>query len=71
MSDEIKCPQCGSTRWRCWDEKNEWFEDENGELYEAPVGFLACLDCESAYIHHYETGSKHIGDDRQAFGDYD
>ena len=34
----IKCPWCGSLKWRCWDERSEWFETPVGELYEMPVG---------------------------------
>lgn len=69
--DEIKCPKCGSTNWRCWDERDEWFEAEDGELFQYPVGYLACKDCGASWINYVEPdGTKYIGDDRQAFGRY-
>lgn len=67
MNDEIKCPKCGSTNWRCWDERIEYFADENGEYYDAPVGYLACKDCGKAYTHHHET-NEHIGTHEDAYG---
>ena len=67
MSETIKCPHCGSTNWRCWDERNDWYEcecDEHSiqencytsdgkrvELIQMPTGYMACLDCGKAYIH--------------------
>lgn len=72
----IKCPKCGSTNWRCWDERYEWFEiteDEHperiGELIQLPVGYLACKDCQTAWVDYDESdGCKHVGDDVDAFG---
>ena len=66
--NEISCPKCESTDWRCWDERMEWFEYEDGELYEAPVGYLACKDCGTGYTHHFEGDATHIGTHRDAFG---
>lgn len=66
----ITCPKCGSQNWRCWDERNEWFEIKaTGELFEYPVGYLACKDCGHSFIHYDEDDeTRHIGNDRQAFG---
>lgn len=61
MEERIHCPNCGSTDWVCFEEHNESFEDESGELYEAPVGYLKCSDCQETYIHT-DTTDKHIGD---------
>lgn len=58
----IKCPWCGSLKWRCWDERSEWFETPDGELYEMPVGYLACLDCNKGYINTDGNPDTHIGD---------
>jgi phage terminase large subunit GpA-like protein len=69
MTDKIACPRCGSANWRCWDERSEWFEDKDGALFELPVGYLACNDCQKAYIHYDEIdGVTHVGDHRDAFG---
>lgn len=65
---EITCPKCGSAQWRCWDEQTEWFEDEDGEPFEYPVGYLACLDCGHGYTHT-DCTAKYLGrDTKEAFG---
>jgi len=61
MSD-IKCPKCGSSRWNCWDEHDEVFQSvDDGEFYEAPVGYLKCLDCGTSYAHHDNAPDLWIG----------
>lgn len=62
-TDDIKCPHCQSANWNCYDEHTEWFESaETGELYEAPVGFLKCSDCNTAYAHHFQAPDEWVGD---------
>jgi hypothetical protein len=63
----IKCDQCGSTDWRCWEEYDQWFESPEGELHEWPVGFLACNNCNYSWMDYVlPDGWKFIGDDRDA-----
>jgi hypothetical protein len=70
QEEQIKCPDCGSTKWRCWDERTEWFEDkETGELFEYPVGYLACIDCGRGYTHHDVEDAIWLGDYNEAFGE--
>lgn len=73
MDNEPTCSKCKSTNWRCWDERYEWFEDkQTHELEQFPVGYLACNDCGHAWIDYDELDDYiYIGDDREAFGEYD
>jgi len=48
----ITCPKCGSEHWRCWDERTHYFRDrDTGDVYEFPVGYLACNDCGYDWMH--------------------
>lgn len=65
MSDVIKCPKCESTNWRCVDERNHYYAGADGEIFELPVGYLACRDCGARFQHHDEyVDAEYIGDDR-------
>ena len=48
---DIHCPKCQSTNLRCYNEHTEWFRDVEGNLYEAPVGDMVCLDCGVPFSH--------------------
>lgn len=51
--EEIKCPACKSTNWRCYDESYSAFEDAStGEFYDLPLGSMVCEDCQKAFVHH-------------------
>jgi hypothetical protein len=47
----IKCPHCGSTSWRCWDERTlDWWDNDTGELAGVQVvGCMACNICNTAW----------------------
>ena len=69
----IKCPQCGSTDWRCWDEGNEIFicDDCPDDYFEWPVGYLKCVSCGHDWADYgiNEEGCHHAGRNvREAFG---
>jgi hypothetical protein len=67
-----KCPQCGSTDFRCWDESDMWFQNAGGELLRWPVGFLACNQCNDAWISYVAPeGYSYVGDDHEAGLDED
>lgn len=52
------CPFCNSSNWTCWDESLEWFYDhEEAQEFENPVGYLRCRDCGKSYSHH---GFEHL-----------
>lgn len=74
MSDDamyITCPDCGSTNWRCWDEPNEVFiNDDDPDGYEMlPVGYLVCRDCGKSWVDYDWPGSTWVGrNTREAFG---
>jgi hypothetical protein len=49
--DEIKCPYCGSKRWRCWDERQLTWWQKDGSMGAIQIlGMLACLDCKNSYV---------------------
>jgi hypothetical protein len=51
--NETKCPKCSSTNWRCWDERDITFRDkQTGELFEMPVGYMACNECGEAFLSY-------------------
>jgi phage terminase large subunit GpA-like protein len=61
--NEIKCPYCGSTKWDCWDEQTEWFENKDGTLFQYPVGYLKCGDCNRSYLDYPDfPDATHIGE---------
>lgn len=66
----IKCPECGSTNWRCWDERTHYFEDKaTGEIYQAPVGYLACKDCHTTWLDGGgDDGDQDVTEDVNAAG---
>lgn len=47
----IECPHCGSTNWRCWDERTlDWWDNDTGERVGVQViGCMACNDCNTAW----------------------
>jgi len=47
--DKIRCPDCKSTKWRCYDESCRWFIDKAGHEWSLPVGSLVCEDCGRAW----------------------
>ena len=48
--DEIKCPKCGSTNWRCWDERQlTWWQKDGSMGGIQVIGMLACKDCDTSY----------------------
>lgn len=56
MSDEtveqqaIRCPQCKSTNWRCWDQEEfDCWNDDGIHVGTKVVGHLACRDCGAAW----------------------
>lgn len=67
VMNEIRCPKCKSTNWRCWDERTEWYKADDGELVEMLVGYMACDDCDTGFLS-LENGFEHIGTYEDAFG---
>lgn len=50
MTNQIKCPKCGSTNWRCWDERHlEWWNKAGEPAATQVIGCLACNDCQWAW----------------------
>ena len=48
----IKCPDCGSEKWRCYNESTVDFIDlRSGETFSDAVGSLVCEGCGCAYEH--------------------
>lgn len=48
--DEIKCPKCGSKNWRCWDERQlEWWQQDGSMGSTQVIGCMACNDCDWAW----------------------
>lgn len=63
MSDDtVKCPKCGSLNASCYSEHDHTFQDvQTIEIYQAPVGYMRCLDCGYGYYHHDESPNIHLG----------
>ena len=71
MTTDIKCPACQSTNWRCWDQVNEVFtNDQNPEEWDMlPVGRLVCKDCWKNWTNRNWYGWTWQGrDTHEAFG---
>lgn len=68
MGDIIVCPECASSNWRCWDERDEWYQDTStGEFYRYPTGYLLCKDCGYHWIDPFHAEDiVWIGDDHDA-----
>lgn len=49
--NETHCPKCGSTNWRCWDERQlDWWDKKDGSMAAMQViGCMACNDCQWAW----------------------
>lgn len=46
----IKCPKCGCTNWRCWDERSFDCWDKDGHhVGTKVVGYLSCRKCGHAW----------------------
>lgn len=46
----INCPRCGSSNWRCWDERTlDWWEKDGSMGGTQVIGCMACNDCNHAF----------------------
>lgn len=65
-----KCPKCGSEYAHCYSEHYHLFLDkETKQEYEAPVGYMRCLDCGYGYYDHDESPNTHLGPQGDDWGD--
>lgn len=64
------CFKCKSTKWTCYDEQAEWFQDttvepssDEEEFFLFPVGYMRCENCGTGYLHcgPMPDGVEHIG----------
>lgn len=61
--DELKCPKCGSTNWRCWDERQLDWWNKDGEMAAIQIiGCMACKDCEWAWADVNPTDEELLAD---------
>lgn len=72
MDKQLFCPTCKSTNWYCWDERLHYWEDTEGNIYEHPVGYLACDDCKHSWCDIPDLeGCIYFGDGEEIWGDDD
>lgn len=48
--EQLRCPKCKSTNWRCWDERQlDWWLPDGSLAGFQVIGMLACNDCNHAW----------------------
>lgn len=60
---EIKCSKCDSTKVYNIDQRmHRFMTPEDAQVYEAPVAYFVCKNCDNRWTKHDEHGVADLGE---------